>query len=223
MWNKVIKSLLAGICIGIGGAVFVSTVNQAGEQNKIMGAFLFSFGLFYICHSGYLLYTGRIGYFFDFTWRERLELLLTLLMNCIGVIIMGWILKGIQNEAAEIICNQMIETKLNMSYFSFFIRAIFCGMMMVFAVEGFKNFSSTLSKILAVIASVVIFILAGFEHSIADLFYVSFASISYLGGEILLKLLLAVLGNTVGSILLYNLMKLAKKDKLGKKVENEKL
>ena len=57
--NKYIslKSIFAGIMIGLGGCVFLHC------DNRYIGAFLFSFGLLSILNLEGLLYTGRIGFF----------------------------------------------------------------------------------------------------------------------------------------------------------------
>ncbi len=44
--------------IGIGSAVYLTL------DNKIIGALLFSIGLFMICSFSMYLYTGKIGYIF---------------------------------------------------------------------------------------------------------------------------------------------------------------
>ena len=51
-----IKSILAGIMIGIGGTIYLSL------DNKIVGSILFAIGLFVIVVYSFNLYTGKIGY-----------------------------------------------------------------------------------------------------------------------------------------------------------------
>ena len=53
------SAVLAGICIGIGGTVYLSL------DNKVIGAVLFTIGLFVICTSGLHLFTGKVCYVFD--------------------------------------------------------------------------------------------------------------------------------------------------------------
>lgn len=50
------KSILAGIMIGISSTVYLSV------NNKIIGALLFSIGLFMICSFKMYLFTGKVGY-----------------------------------------------------------------------------------------------------------------------------------------------------------------
>ena len=49
-------AVLAGIAIGIGGIVYLTM------ENKIVGALLFTVGLYTICVHGLNLFTGKAGY-----------------------------------------------------------------------------------------------------------------------------------------------------------------
>ena len=50
-----LNSVLGGVCIGIGGVVFLSC------ENKVTGAVFFCLGLFAICTLGFNLFTGKVG------------------------------------------------------------------------------------------------------------------------------------------------------------------
>ena len=73
-----IKSILAGIMIAIGGTIFLSL------DNKIIGSIFFSIGLFMICTRGLNLFTGKIGYIFENNLKYTLEVIITLIGNFIG-------------------------------------------------------------------------------------------------------------------------------------------
>ena len=51
-----IKGFFAGVLISIGGIAYL------GIENKIVGSFIFSFGLLTVCMYSFNLYTGKIGY-----------------------------------------------------------------------------------------------------------------------------------------------------------------
>ena len=59
-----VYAVLAGICIGLGGTVFLR-VKDAFTGANIVGAILFGIGLFAICTRGYNLFTGKACYLFD--------------------------------------------------------------------------------------------------------------------------------------------------------------
>ena len=54
-WNTFLKSVPAGVMIGLGVTAFISS------ENKVFGSILFCLGLFGICAFGFNLFTGKIG------------------------------------------------------------------------------------------------------------------------------------------------------------------
>lgn len=202
---KSMKDLFYGICagmlIGIGGAVFLAS------ENRVIGAVLFSVALICICAKGYSLYTGKVGYLaFSHRAIDFKNLIFCFLGNLIGTFAAGNAIRFSQNalyEKAAALC----EAKLAQSVPSALIRAVFCGILMYLAVSVYREKST----FIGILFCVPVFILAGFEHSIADLFYF-FAAGRYAltaGGY----LLLIVLGNSVGGLLLPVLALLAEPHK----------
>lgn len=70
--------MLSGLMIGIGCVVSMSC------ENRYLGAFLFSLGLFCIVQFQYGLYTGKVGYIFDRDKAYLGETFFTFLANAIG-------------------------------------------------------------------------------------------------------------------------------------------
>ena len=85
-----------------------------------------------------------------------------------------------------------------------FIRAIFCGMLMYLAVCLYKEHKT----IAGIVFCVPVFILAGFEHSIADMGYFAISGIVSL--EAFLFIWVVILGNSLGGVLLPLLGRLTK-------------
>ncbi len=181
--------------IAIGGTVFLSI------ENKVIGASLFSIGLFGVLIYNLNLYTGKIGYLItNFNLKYVKELAITIIGNFIGACSVGFILRYTRiydniYSKALILAN----TKLNDNLLSIFILSIFCGLLMYFAVNGFKK-QTDFGKYLVVYLGVAVFILCGFEHCIANMYYFSVADIwslktlGYTG--------IMVLGNSVGSFII---------------------
>ena len=89
-WFKwLIRAILAGMCISIGGIVFIQTWG-GNPQLKWVGAFLFSLGLFAVVTYGFNLYTGKVGYILQNDRIYLLEVLITIIGNFIGCLIMGY-------------------------------------------------------------------------------------------------------------------------------------
>ena len=194
-----LRALAAGMMISIGGTIYLTL------DNKMLGAFLFSIGLFAICAYGLNLYTGKIGYLIDNKIEYINELIITLGGNFIGTIFCGYALRftrvapKLVNTAVSI-CN----TKLNDNLISIFILSMFCGIIMYLAVDLFKKIKD-FGKYVPIFMGITIFILAGFEHCVANMYYFSVANMWTL--KTVLYVLIMILGNSVGSILLALIIK----------------
>ena len=190
-----LKSTLAGIMIAVGGTVYLSL------DNKVVGASLFTIGLVSVLLCNFNLYTGKIGYLVNnFNLKYIKEMFITLVGNFIGASFIGFILRYTRiysnvKSKADILA----VAKLNDSLLSIFILSIFCGLLMYFAVNGFKKVND-FGKYLVVYLGVVVFILCGFEHCIANIYYFSVADVwslktlGYVG--------VMILGNSLGSFIL---------------------
>lgn len=187
-----LKAAAAGITIGIGGAVYLTL------ENKVIGAVLFGVGLYTIVLNGLFLYTGKIGYLISAKDKKAyiLQLIFTWLGNLAGTALAAAAISAtrIRNlgRTAEVIC----KTKLADTPHSILILAVFCGILMYVAVDGFREKGNPLILFFCV----TVFILCGFEHCIANMFYFSLAGAWSLRAVI--YLLLMTLGNSVGGILL---------------------
>ena len=188
-WNRIWnRSVLAGCMIGLAGTVNLSV------DNKFLGAFLFSFGLITILAQSLYLYTGKVGVLnLSCEW---FLLPVIVLGNFVGTNIIAWGMRctrfgEILNQNAQVI----VQNKLADSWFSILLLSIGCGIMMYLAVKGWLENSNSW---LIVVLPVMIFILSGFEHSIANMFYFAMA------GEYSLKafgyILIMLIGNAIGSL-----------------------
>ena len=199
-----IKSILAGIMIGIGGTIYLSL------DNKIVGSILFAIGLFIIVVYSFNLYTGKIGYLINnFNKKYINELIITLIGNFIGTFFVGFILRytrtyNMISEKAK----TLADIKLNDTLISILILSFFCGILMYLAVNTYKEVKD-IGKYLAVFLGVIVFILCGFEHCIANMYYFSVSSTWSL--NTLLYLLVMILGNSLGGILIPLCNKVIKK------------
>jgi len=190
-----VSGILAGICIGIGGTVFLSL------EDKVTGALFFTVGLFTICTQGFSLFTGKVCYIFERDWDYVLDLPFIWLGNLAGTWITARLLRctrigALLAKRAARLC----EAKLGDGLLSIFLLAVFCNILIYIAVEGFNKNPHELGKYLALFFGVMVFILCGFEHCVANMYYFSMAGMW--SGKSLLYLLIMTLGNGVGGVLL---------------------
>lgn len=177
-----IKSIAAGIMISIGGMVFLSC------DNRYVGALLFSTGLISVVLFGLNLYTGRIGYVLKNDRIFFIDTLLSILGNGVGCLI-GLLRLPIGNVAK--ICADKLAKPLP----QVFIDAVFCGILIYVCVEIYKKYG----KLIGIVFCIPTFILCGFEHSIADMFYLFNARV--FSPYALLFVAIVILGNALGGLL----------------------
>ena len=200
-FSDITLSLAAGVMLTIGAGVYLSCL----PDNKIVGAVFFSVALMVICMLGMYLYTGKIGMLAeDFNGINTLCVGIGLISNYITATLGGLILGYVKPELYEK-AKALCEPKLEQKWYISIILGIFCGILMYTAVKGYANTKQPLILIFCV----TVFILSGYEHSIADMAY--FGCARMFGFETVKFLLLVVLGNTIGGMLIPIIMKGAKK------------
>jgi len=179
----VVSSILAGMLISIGGIGFLLS------EYRFIGALIFTVGLFGIMVYKLKLYTGKIGYVLENPPIFVAEVLLIIVGNFIGCLAMGL---AFPLDQAVVLC----EAKLAVPELTVFFKAIFCGLLVFIAVDQYK----TKGSFIALFVCIPAFILAGFEHSIADMFYISSAGMFDL--DSLIFILIVILGNAVGCLMI---------------------
>lgn len=189
-----VSAVLAGIAIALGGTVFLSS------ENRVLGAALFTVGLFTICIFGLHLFTGKVCYVFDNGKDYILDLPVIWLGNLCGAWLAAHTLRATRAgdmlaEKAEALC----LVKLDDSVLSVFLLAVFCNVLIYIAVEGYNKNPYEAGKYLSLFFGVTVFILCGFEHCVANMFYFSIAAAW--SGRAILYLLAMTLGNAVGGVL----------------------
>ena len=192
--SEFLDAVLAGICIAIGGTVFLSC------DNKVAGALFFCLGLFTICTFGFHLYTGKVGYVFEQPPAYLGFVALVWLGNLVGTGLVGYAIRitrvaGIAEKAMA-----LSQAKLDDNLLSIFVLSIFCNILMFIAVDGYKNNPHEVGKYIGIFMGVTVFILCGFEHCVANMFYFSVANVW--SGKAFLYMLVMTLGNACGGVII---------------------
>ena len=204
------SSMAAGVLIATAAAVYL------GCDNKYVGAFLFSLGLLSVMNFQIKLYTGCTGWLADafsynkafeqdcpwmkgfhmLSYKERSrDLLLVLIGNFAGAAIIATIL-GFTIPELKQKAIQLMQHKEEAAWYTMFFRAFCCGMLMQLAFYTKAKVGNVPVTYLVAIMCIMAFILAGFEHSIADIAY-AFYAWSWTWKTTLL-LVLSVIGNFFG-------------------------
>lgn len=191
--NTFLYAVLAGAAIAIGGTVFLVC------ESKIVGAVFFSVGLFAVCTLGLNLFTGKVCYVFDNDLRYAATCGLIWLGNLAGAAAVGGAIRVSRLSSLAEKASDISSVKLSDSLLSVFILAVFCNILIYLAVENYKNNSHEVGKYLGLFLGVSVFVIAGFEHCVANMFYFTLAGVW--SGRTLGYILVMTLGNTVGGVL----------------------
>lgn len=169
--------------------------------NKYVGAVLFAFGLIAVCRYSMSLFTGMAGYIVK---KNALEFAVVTAVNCVfafGFGVLGSFNPAVKEKAAEVCTG-----KLSNNLLWLFVSAIFCGILIYLGVDIFKKHGTYIG----IIFSIPVFVLCGFDHTVADLFYYGAAG-NYNAAD-LLVLPVLIAGNIVGSSIIRGLIFAGKRE-----------
>ena len=204
-WGLFLYAVLAGVCIGLGGTIFLR-LKDAFPGGNVVGSMLFAIGLMTICTRGYFLFTGKACYLFDNPLPGYLvDLVIIWVGNLLGCMLLAGLerctgISGLE-EGVNVTAAAMVEGKMGASLLSLFILGIICNICIFIAVNGYAKNPHELGKYLLLMMGVMVFILCGTEHSVADMYYWSVSGVLYTDpGESLLRLIVISLGNVVGGV-----------------------
>ena len=184
------NAIFAGFSIGLGGLIYLSV------DNKVVGSLLFGVGLFLVCTMGFNLYTGKICFVTGKT--HVFNYVLIWFGNFVGAWALAQVVSRTRLVSARENAINLCNIKMNDSYASLMFLGVICNIFIFIAVYGYKKISDPLGKYLAIFLGVMGFILVGSEHCVADMFY--FCMADMISVDMLLRLLMITLGNSIGGI-----------------------
>lgn len=215
-------AVAAGMCIGLGGMLNLVCI---ANDLKILGGILFSIGLLTISLFGFKLFTGQVGYLFakDDKLAFLKQLGIFYLGNVVGAAGLGYLLRitavahneNLMNAALDLAEHKLVALPghdVGQTFYSIFILSIFCGILVFFAVDIFRRENiPALFRVLGLITAVAAFVIVGFEHCVADMFYLAFSNCFLMKNcaQAYLSILIGSLGNIVGAFAAYYVVKLA--------------
>ena len=183
-------AVLAGAFISM-GAIFATTVSAGGSSLpygvvRLLAGFTFSLGLILVVVSGSELFTGNSLIIIAFANR-RIKL---------GALLRNWGLVYLGNFAGALITAYLMfqsrqytfggntiglaalntaEAKTALGFWQAVTLGLFCNALVCMAVWMCYSARSTIDKILAIIPPISAFVAAGFEHSIANMYFIPVA------------------------------------------------
>ncbi|MCR5348363.1 MAG: formate/nitrite transporter family protein [Bacilli bacterium] len=199
-----LSGILAGLLIGLGGAV---NLQLSSMGQPVFGGIFFSVGLMSICLLEQNLFTGKVGYLFEKKPSFLLDLLFMCLGNVVGAMTVGYIC-GLAIPGWTVALEPKFVYGEGSNFLYSFLRAVGAGMFVYLAVECYKRIPSYPAKLLMVMLPIATMVILGCNHSIANVFYFAYAQIrveNFDAINAILSVLVALLGNAIGSLILYGL------------------
>ena len=208
----VLLSILAGAFIALGAAAYTTVMTGAEPGSgaaRLLGGVVFSTGLILVIVAGAELFTGNA--LIVMAWVDGLVGTAALLRNWVyayagnlvgalviaGLMAMAGLLAGGVGETAIAIA----KAKMALAWPEALARGILCNVLVCLAVWLTFAARSAGDKILAIVPPISAFVLLGYEHSVANMYFIPAA---WAAGapvdlqEFLANLVPVTIGNIIG-------------------------
>lgn len=186
-WTMFALAILAGAFIGA-GAIYATTVWTGGAAlpygvNRLLGGLAFCLGLILVVVAGAELFTGNN--LIVMAWASGKVSTGKLLRNW-GIVYLGNFVGSLMTAVIMLLSKQYMfskgalglqalniaNAKATLDPVQAFFLGIMCNALVCMAVWLCYSGRSTMDKILAIIFPISAFVAAGFEHSVANMYFV---------------------------------------------------
>jgi formate/nitrite transporter len=179
-------SMMAGVFISLGAVFFTFVIHDSTLSSgltKLIGGLVFSLGLILVIITGSELFTGNTLIVMAFVSRKitLLQLLrnwgIVFIGNLAGslVVLVLILLSGhwtAGTGAVGVKALLIANAKVNLPFWEALSRGILCNVLVCLAVYLCFSGRSVTDKILAIIFPITAFVALGFEHSIANMYFI---------------------------------------------------
>ena len=217
--KMLVLGIFAGVFIGFGAYGFTVILSGAGTGfeatfAKYIGAGVFPVGLMLVVICGAELFTGNNLMTLS-VFKKEITIGAMLrnwgvvwVANLIGSVLLAWLMSqsGLYGEAMTAKAIGIAEAKIAIPFVPVIIRAIFCNMLVCLAVWMQSGAKDIIGKIFAIWFPIMLFVLSGFEHSVANMFFIPMGI--FCGAEVtwtqafLNNIIPVTLGNIIGGAII---------------------
>ena len=204
---------LAGIFIGFGAALYTAVIAGADPLTgplRLLGGLAFSLGLILVVVGGAELFTGNA--LIVMAWADGRVSASALLRNWFwvylgngaGGIVLALLVAGsgiLDAGPAHDSAIAIAEAKMHLAFVPAFFRGVLCNMLVCLAVWLCFAARGVTGKILAILFPISAFVALGFEHSIANFYFIPLGLMLGAKGGLagmVANLVPVTLGNIVG-------------------------
>jgi len=187
-WRMLALAVLAGAFIAM-GAIFATTVTAGASGAmpygivKLVGGLAFCLGLILVIVAGAELFTGNN--LIVMAWASGKVSMMQLLRNW-GLVYLGNFIGSISTAVLILLSGQYLfgggavglnalniaAGKVDLGFVQAIILGIFCNALVCLAVWLVMSARTTTDKILAITFPITAFVAAGFEHSVANMYFI---------------------------------------------------
>jgi len=183
-----ILGIFAGVYIGFGAQLAIMvTHDMAGflgvGMAKLIGGAVFSVGLMLVVIAGAELFTGNNLIFLSVLDRQvgvgrllrnwGIVYFANLLGSLLLVLLMYWSnLWEVNGALVGAKALSIANAKVNLSFLEAFARGILCNWLVCLAVWMAVSARTVVGKIFAILFPIMAFVASGFEHSVANMFFI---------------------------------------------------
>lgn len=197
-----LMAISSGIVIGVGGVSSLLANTLLGEWGRLVGAILFSLGIYAIVVYEMRLFTGMVADIPTLGLKNTWQLAVCFLGNVIGVALIALVAKF--SFAAETVIPQAkaaISAKLYAEdgTLKAFCSSVLCGVLITISVKSVKFAPKKgVSSSVGVMFPIVVFAFCGFDHSVANMLY--FFYLGECSWQVFVYIAVSLLGNIVGGV-----------------------
>lgn len=179
-------AILGGAFISFGAMFYTLVVTDSGlgfGLQRLIGGLSFSLGLILVVVGGAELFTGNV--LIVMGWADRkvssaallrswVFVFLGNLIGALGMVVMAYMagLLTLGGDAVAVTAIKIAAAKVNLSFEVAFMRGVLCNALVCLAIWLCFAARSVTDKILAIIFPVTAFVTLGFEHSIANMYFI---------------------------------------------------
>ena len=231
-----VLAIAAGAFIAFGAQVSLTVSSGVAGTlgwgtSKLIGAMVFAAGLMMVVLTGAELFTGNVMMTFSVLekkisfWKLLRNWSFVYTFNFIGSILVATLVFGAGmghngGDAVGVTAMKTAFSKVNLTFAEAFFRGILCNWLVCLAIFMASTSKRVIGKIFAIFFPIMTFVASGYEHSVANMFFIpsglllkhvpQVVAASNLGSDLasltwghffLHNLLPVTLGNIVGALI----------------------
>ena len=191
-------SVVAGVGIGLGGLFFCIVLADATlsfATQRVLGGIVFSLGLALVVIGGAELFTGNC--LIVMAWANRqiktMEILrnwsIVWVGNLVGALALVFMVfmshhMAMNNGAVGAAVLKLAVAKITPDFTTLFFKGVLCNLLVCLAVWLSYAGRSVTDKLLGLMLPVALFVAAGFEHCIANMYFLPLAWVLVQAGQV---------------------------------------